>query len=49
MTITLDAVPQTDGALVHIGTWSARVPGRLKNKLAGFERKIAGFHQRRWS
>jgi len=49
MTIPLDAMPQAAGALLHIGTWSARMPGRLKNKLAGFERKIANFRQRRWS
>ena len=49
MTITPDVVPQADGALVHIGTWPARMPGRLKNKLAGFERTIAHFRQRRWS
>ena len=49
MTITPDAVPQADGALVHIGIRPARMPGRLKNKLAGFERTIAHFRQRRWS
>jgi len=49
MTIPRDAMPQAAGAPVHIGTWSARMPDRLKNKLAGFERTIAHFRQRRWS
>ena len=49
MIVTADAVPQETDALVHIGTWPARMPDRLKNKLAGFERTIASFRQRRWS
>ena len=49
MTIALDAMPQARGALAHVGNWSGRMPGRLKNKMLGFERTIAGFHQRRWA
>jgi len=49
MTVTADAVPQETDALVETITWPARMPGRLKNKLAGFERRIAHFRQRRWS
>jgi hypothetical protein len=49
MTITLGELPNARGILTHIGNWSARMPGRLRNKLAGFEKKIANFRQRRWS
>lgn len=49
MNMLHEAMPQARGALVHNGNWSARMPGRLKNKMLGFDQKIAGFHQRRWS
>ena len=49
MNLLQGALPQARGALAHIGNWSRRLPGRLKNKLTGFERTIAGFRQRRWS
>lgn len=49
MKISLGALPNARGELAHIGNWSSRMPGRLKNKLAGFERTIGAFRQRRWS
>lgn len=49
MKLPIPKMPNPRGVLVHIGRWSARLPGRLKNKLAGFERTIGAFRQRRWS
>jgi hypothetical protein len=49
MTITPGELPNARGVLTHIGNWPARMTGRLRNKLAGFERTIANFRQRRWS
>jgi len=49
MKIALGAMPNTRGVLAPVGNWSARMPGRLQNRLLNFERTIASFHQRRWS
>lgn len=48
MTVTLGELPNARGVLTHIGNWPARMTGRLRNKMAGFEKKIANFRQRRW-
>ena len=45
----LGEIPNARGVLSHIGNWSLRMSGRLRNKLAGFERTIGNFQQRRWS
>ncbi len=48
MAISLEDLPNARVVLKHISNWSARMPGRLRNKLASFEKKIANFRQRRW-
>jgi len=49
MKMVLGEIPNARGVLAHIGHWSARMPGRLKNKIVSFERTIGKFRQRRWS
>lgn len=49
MNLSLPRVSAARGTLAQIGKWSARLPARLRNKLAGFERTIGTFRQRRWS
>lgn len=49
MTGAAGVLPQPGGLLVQNERWSGDLPGRLRNKLDGFERTIGKFRQRRWS
>jgi len=49
MTGSVGELPHPGSLLVHDESWSGEIPGRLRNKLAGFERTIGKFRQRRWS
>lgn len=49
MTAYVGELPHPGGLLVYDDNWPGEIPGRLRNKLDGFERTIGKFRQRRWS
>ena len=49
MTGSVGELPQHGGYLVQNDSWPGGISGRLRNNLAGFERMIGKFRQRRWS
>jgi hypothetical protein len=47
-----DIIPKTGkvgGVLTTLGNLPGQCSGKLRTKIATFDRKIAGFPQRRWS